>query len=593
MIAVLITLLITILPFSDAEPDSVIQISADKNINNMGIGLEVPSDIYIISIGVDKYTFGPKNTEVKLQYAESDARTIAALAKESFLATETKDARGQTILRKGRIIETVLTGEEVTNENIRSAFQQVVDSSGTEDYFLFYFGGYNTYKETDQGRSHYLIGHNDTFENMYEPDKYDQENFFPIRKLHGFLENMEAKNQAIILEASDTKQVSDELVSIIADTNPLSMIMKQKNRLIISPKGHGMEGPEYESGLLAKYITELKDNKTHKSRLFDYSYRSHWQDRLQHKLFEIEDSLDLYDGNYLEIFNERDVVRYLSLFKNQFSSQSRGVGTVESIQTAKDKEAGMSRHALLIGINEYYSETWPDLKNPVYDIDAVEKELSSSYGFQTDKLLNPTKKEILTKLLYYFEKIKYSENSQLFVFIAGHGGFDNFTNGFIAAKDSKRKSEDPGRSSYIKHSELRDMLNNIPSKQLFVVLDVCYGGTFDQRISEASFRSEQQDDPLYQNIALNDFIERKLEYGSRLYMTSGGKERVPEGRPGQHSPFASRFLEALRSNGGPDGGGILTFAEIKQYVAKLTPEPRAGTFGNSEPGGDFIFINQN
>lgn len=593
----LLALLLINSPFVETTPDSTIRV-VEINDTQGDVGVKPVNDLYIITIGVDEYNFSPENTAPTINFAESDARQIAALAKESFWAANVQDGRGKTILQKGRVIETILTGNQVTNQNVQSAFQQVVDSSQAGDYFLFYFGGYNTFKETEQGKSHYLIGYNELFENIHEPDKYDQENFISIRELHGYLENMEAENQAIILEATDTKGVSDELISIIADTNPLSMIMKQKNRIIIGPKGYGRESQKFGSGLLAKYISELKDEKTGQNKLFDYFYRMHWQDQLRFKFYQIEDSLKVnYFGanqsNYLDIFNERELVRYLGLFKDQFLSQTRGVGTVESTQEVREKEDGISRHALLIGINEYNADSWPDLKNPIYDIEAVEKELSGTYGFQTKKLLNPTKNEIMSALYTYSQQVKYKKNSQLFVFVAGHGGFDSFTNGFIAAKDSKSSIEDPTRSSYIRHSALRDILNNIPSKQLFVVLDVCYGGTFDQRISEASFRSEQKDDPLYQNIDVNNFINRKLGYESRLYMTSGGKERVPEGRPGQHSPFAYRFLEALRSNGGPDGDGILTFAEIKQYVAKLTPEPRAGTFGTSEPGSDFIFINKN
>ena len=60
------------------------------------------------------------------------------------------------------------------------------------------------------------------------------------------------------------------------------------------------------------------------------------------------------------------------------------------------------------------------------------------------------------------------------------------------------------------------------------------------------------------------FIERKKKYKTRLYLTSGGKEYVPDGRPGHHSPFARKFLEALRNYGGNDG--ILTVNEIIQYV---------------------------
>jgi hypothetical protein len=70
-------------------------------------------------------------------------------------------------------------------------------------------------------------------------------------------------------------------------------------------------------------------------------------------------------------------------------------------------------------------------------------------------------------------------------------------------------------------------------------------------------------------------------------MTSGGKNYVPDGRPGKHSPFASKLLEALRSYGG--AYRVLTSAKIWMSVETAKPEPRFGTFGDNEPGSEFVF----
>ena len=65
---------------------------------------------------------------------------------------------------------------------------------------------------------------------------------------------------------------------------------------------------------------------------------------------------------------------------------------------------------------------------------------------------------------------------------------------------------------------------------------------------------------------------------------------MPDGRPGMHSPFASKFLEGLRSYGGRDD--VITLPELYNWLEKLTPEPRVGSFGTNEPGSDFIFVSQ-
>ena len=36
-----------------------------------------------------------------------------------------------------------------------------------------------------------------------------------------------------------------------------------------------------------------------------------------------------------------------------------------------------------------------------------------------------------------------------------------------------------GKTSYLSHSNLRTMINNIDCPHIFLVMDVCFGGTFD------------------------------------------------------------------------------------------------------------------
>ena len=116
------------------------------------------------------------------------------------------------------------------------------------------------------------------------------------------------------------------------------------------------------------------------------------------------------------------------------------------------------------------------------------------------------------------------------------------------------------------------------------MLDACFGGTFDQDIERAGSRGQDNADLA----SRPEFIKRKLRFKSRIYVTSGGKEYVKDGRPGHHSPFAKQFLAALRNYGGSDG--ILTKSELKSYMEVLAQLPRMGDFGSYEPGSDFIFI---
>ena len=55
-----------------------------------------------------------------------------------------------------------------------------------------------------------------------------------------------------------------------------------------------------------------------------------------------------------------------------------------------------------------------------------------------------------------------------------------------------------------------------------------------------------------------------------------------------HSPFASKFLEALRSYG--DRDNVVTLNELYSWMERITPEPRVGGFGTDEHGSDFVFV---
>jgi tetratricopeptide (TPR) repeat protein len=256
----------------------------------------------------------------------------------------------------------------------------------------------------------------------------------------------------------------------------------------------------------------------------------------------------------------------------------------ETVATSKEsipKESTSTNgknYALLFGTDEY--DTWEKLNNPVNDASSVADELKTSYGFETELIKNAKKEQFLVKLREYARKT-YEPNDQLFIFIAGHGNFDDvFNEGFVVTKDSKK--DDESGASYLSHNELREKINNIKCKHIFLVMDVCFGGTFDPLVAKRGGQSE------YDNISKQEFIARKLRFKTRRFLTSGGKEYVSDGRPGMHSPFARRLLEALRGFGGNDG--ILTIGEIITQVEALNPEPRTGEFGDNEPGSDFIFI---
>jgi hypothetical protein len=284
----------------------------------------------------------------------------------------------------------------------------------------------------------------------------------------------------------------------------------------------------------------------------------------------IEKSIAMPDGvNVLEVTVE-----------NMDGIQSKSYRIVHVGETALADAAKLNRndYAILFLTDKY--DNWNSLVNPVADGRALASTLEKLYGFKVDVVENPSQDQIFRKIREYTEK-KYQPLDQIMIFFAGHGYFDeSFKEGFVVVKESLK--DDPGKTSYVSYNRLRNVLNVIPCEHVMLMMDVCFGGTFDDAIASA------RDADAYKEVSQSEFIIRKLAVKTRKYLTSGGKQYVSDGVPGKHSPFAKRVLDALNSLGGNDG--ILTLTEMYPYVDKLNPEPKLGKFGDDAPGSEFIFV---
>ncbi|MCB0486833.1 MAG: caspase family protein [Cyclobacteriaceae bacterium] len=286
----------------------------------------------------------------------------------------------------------------------------------------------------------------------------------------------------------------------------------------------------------------------------------------------VDRTLTLQEGShYIEIQIENvDGIKTLS-------NRIIRVGSAALADAAK---LDRTDYAILFTSNDY--DNWPDLVNPINDGRMIAEELRKNYGYKVEVMENGTQAEILTKIREYSEK-KYKPLDQLFIFFAGHGQYDEtFGEGFVVTRESL--ANDVAKTSYLSHNRLRSIINNIPCEHIYLTMDVCFGGTFDDAIAHRGMMDEE----VYREATQSEMVNRKLVNKTRRYLTSGGKEYVPDGRPGMNSPFARKFLEALRTRGGRDL--ILTTGEINTFVETLKPQPRSGVFGDNAVGSDFIFI---
>ncbi len=262
--------------------------------------------------------------------------------------------------------------------------------------------------------------------------------------------------------------------------------------------------------------------------------------------------------------------------KNEFDAATTEQRTIRFSNTLVSQRD----HALIFATDKY--DNWQDLTNPISDAKTIAGELENIYGFQVELFENNDIQDILLKVREYAAR-EYLDDDQLFVFFAGHGHYDNLLgDGYIVGKNSKK--DDPANTSYLSFSILERALNNVPAKHVFLTMDVCFGGTFDSKMACNSRGSED----IYAEASRTEFASRRLKYKTRRFLTSGGKEYVSDGRPGMHSPFARKFIEALRTGGGKDR--ILTLSEILNEVSTVNPAPHYGEFGDNEAGSDFIFM---
>ena len=377
----------------------------------------------------------------------------------------------------------------------------------------------------------------------------------------GLSQNLSTRSHEFVLDTTEEKRMKDSSVPIIIWESPITeTVFHREDRLSLRLEVNSpVDIKEIRITIHPKDQPDMRGGST-----------SITPKELERKKIAIDKSILIPPGvNILELEVE-----------NVDGVVSRSQRTIHAGETALANATKLSRndYALLVLTDNY--DNWSPLVNPVFDGRSIATRLQNMYGFHVEVLENPSQDLIFRKLREYSER-KYEPLDQLLIFFAGHGYFDEtFKEGFAVVKESLK--EDPGKTSYVSYNRLRNVINVIPCEHLLLMMDVCFGGTFDEAIASA------RADDVYQEISQSDFIIRKLAVKTRKYLTSGGKTYVSDGIPGKHSPFAKRVLDGLNSRGGNDG--ILTLTELWPYVEKLNPEPRLGKFGDDAPGSEFVFV---
>jgi hypothetical protein len=526
---------------------------------------------FVLSIGISDY---PKNN-LNLRFNNSDDDAIAYNDYFTKQFDYFKDNKSKFIVQS-----VLLQNNQATKEKIIDGINKAIAETKPDDYFVFNFSGYcKPLKDSSGKQVTYFIPYG--LNNISDSAEI-LKNGIALKQLKDLFQLIPANNQLFITEAGSTEDFQKEFIQALIETSPTIASLSNKNRIFLVPKSSGLDNfscqnVTIEHGPINYYLTNLNPDLN----IYGLFNGGIYADAVKFALNKTEVNCQFFRTGYFDIFFEKDFVKDLKYYLPEDVMQTRGNKLLK-----KDKMVISSsisnRYALIIGTDNYLGKpTWKDLVNPILDATDITKELREVYGFNVKQLNNPTADSVYFQILNYASLLKPTD--QLIIYFAGHGDFDDqlFDDGFIVCHNSMPSSQDPYRNSYIQYSKLSRMINKLPAQQVLMILDVCFGGTFDERVARNEARSKTDE---YKDLGSESFFSEKMKKKTRLYISSGGKKEVPDGYKGKHSPFALRLLEALQTKGGTSK--ILTGSDLFQYVKKLPSGPLLGSFGDDMPGSE-------
>jgi len=538
--------------------------------------------LFIIGVGINDYPHTPLRNCIK------DTRMMVEHISELYKSHPKCNEELNNF--ESSIFINELYDAQATNENIKKAFENFALKARPNDYFFFIFNGMSDLKILDESEN-----------SVKQTVMLFWNSELPLSTLSRWIELIPCNDQMIITEAGHGKNYGFELIASLSPKEYAYIVDNPRNRIIVTTSGLGVDafncnglwidhGPlnwimnqsnnifnAFYSGVYGK----KKDSLCKQNKLCDTCY-------LEYDLIgkELECNINpVFNPNapYVKIFYEKEFLAILSNYLQD--SRSRGVKTLYVAPPEKTEPDVSENYAVVIGINEYEGkETWKNLSNPLNDAVAVADILEKQFGYKTIRLDNAEKNDVLNELLRM--KSLMNEQDNFLLFVAGHGYYDEeFSDGFIVTKDSRALDDDPLKDSYLDFASLQKLIDNMPANNIFVIFDICFGGTFGITSRDLDYIDYSEE---LADISIEELEKRKLEkgYKSRIYLASGEKE-VPDywNNSLNHSPFADKLIKILSSE-----QSYYTPGYIHQKLELNITEPLLKEFGNHDTRGEFFMI---
>ena len=542
--------------------------------------LKPPPNIYLLAVGVNKYN--TSSLFYNLVGSVPDAESVSDAFKNRF--------------KRSAVHSIVLTDSQATKAGIRAAIQSFANVSKSDDLFVFTFSGHAFKKMTKNGQQAYLMP-----ADVHAPPGckdvtcIDESNLISDSLLNSWMTQMHAQRQILLLDTS----YSDMLLPIFenrwrgescrvgADASKRLLIITNHNDgfEVTDKEGTGAHG-YLTSQFVAQLFRVQQKGFTSAFWLQQSLYMNLNSNNPQRNLPQAKFRVDLLGGDFVVDgpaagVAEGDLLQESGLGAicyNEASGASRGLDNDNSVKDTEQAKAKptATNYALVVATDHYKS--WPVLTNPIYDATTIENDLKNIYGFETDQLYDPTRDQLIAKLQALHAQ-KFNDNDQLFIFIAGHGDYDATNDiGYLVFANTPLGHDYDAEMNL---QELRQRINTIPAKHIFLVMDSCFAGSLDPALGSGSRG-------IYYPIPLEQLRLRTADKKTRYFLTSGGKEYVPDGMEGSHSPFAALFILALEK--GSNTSGYLNLSQLPHYFERMSTIPRAGNLGETRMGQiSFLF----
>lgn len=179
----------------------------------------------------------------------------------------------------------------------------------------------------------------------------------------------------------------------------------------------------------------------------------------------------------------------------------------------------------------------------------------------------------LDNIINAFDQLRktITKEDNLIVYFSGHGELVNNRGYWIPIDAIADK-----RRTYLANHEIKDLLFDLKAHHVLVIADACFSGALLQRN-----RSTE--------------VSRYYVMPSRWVMTSGQIEVVPDGLPGNHSPFAKSLLTQLAHNPKPHLSVTELWVNMREGIitnSRQTPACEPVREVNHQ-GGEYYFIDKN